>query len=100
MRYRGSKSRLSKYLVPIIQNEINTNCSKYYLEPFVGGANISDKYTILNDPNNSWEQSGLKITGDAVWGLTTMFFNDWMYSNGKLIGDVINYKTEKYSKLK
>ena len=48
MRYRGSKSRLSKYLVPIIQNEINTNCSKYYLEPFVGGANIIDKIQCEN----------------------------------------------------
>jgi len=67
---------------------------------FVGGANISDKYTQLDHLINSWEQSGLKITGDAAWGLTTMFLNDWMYSNGKLIGDVISYKTDKYSKLK
>ena len=39
----GSKSRIAKYIVPIIQKYIDdTNC-KYYLEPFVGGANVIDK---------------------------------------------------------
>lgn len=44
----GSKQRLSKYIVPIIQNEINKNGSEYYLEPFVGGANIIDKIQCQN----------------------------------------------------
>ena len=48
MKYMGSKQRLSKYIVPIIQNEINTNGSEYYLEPFVGGANIIDKIQCKN----------------------------------------------------
>lgn len=39
----GSKSRIAKHIVPIIQRYIDeTNC-KYYLEPFVGGANVIDK---------------------------------------------------------
>lgn len=43
MKYMGSKSRIAKYIVPIIQKYIDeTNC-KYYLEPFVGGANVIDK---------------------------------------------------------
>ena len=42
------KSIISKYIVPIIQNEINTNGSEYYLEPFVGGANIIDKIQCKN----------------------------------------------------
>ena len=44
----GSKAKLAKYIVPIIQNEIDTNGSKYYLEPFVGGANIIDKIQCQN----------------------------------------------------
>lgn len=48
MVYKGSKRKLAKYIVPIIQNEINTNGSKYYLEPFVGGANIIDKIQCEN----------------------------------------------------
>ena len=39
----GSKSRVAKYIVPIIQKYINENNIKKYIEPFVGGANIIDK---------------------------------------------------------
>jgi site-specific DNA-adenine methylase len=42
VQYVGSKNRLSKELVPIIQSYIKEN-TKGYLEPFVGGANIIDK---------------------------------------------------------
>lgn len=44
MKYMGSKNRLSKEIVPIIQGYIDgmDNC-KGYLEPFVGGANMIDK---------------------------------------------------------
>ena len=38
----GSKNRLSKNLVPIIQSYIDDGCNGY-LEPFVGGANVIDK---------------------------------------------------------
>lgn len=42
MRYIGSKNRISKELVPVIQSYINENTSQY-IEPFVGGANVIDK---------------------------------------------------------
>lgn len=48
MNYRVSKQKLAKYIVPIIQKEINMHSSKYYLEPFVGGANIIDKIQCQN----------------------------------------------------
>lgn len=37
MKYMGSKSRISKYIVPIIQKYIDENGIKTYIEPFVGG---------------------------------------------------------------
>lgn len=43
MKYMGSKSRIAKHIVPIIQNYINENNIEKYVEPFVGGANIIDK---------------------------------------------------------
>lgn len=43
MNYFGSKSRQSKYIVPIIQRYIDRNNIDTYIEPFVGGANIIDK---------------------------------------------------------
>ena len=39
----GSKSRIAKELVPIIQKIIDTNCITTYVEPFCGGCNIIDK---------------------------------------------------------
>ena len=45
--YMGSKNRLAKDIVPIIQSYIDKGCSGY-LEPFVGGANIIDKIKCEN----------------------------------------------------
>ena len=42
MQYMGSKNRIAKHIVPIIQSYINED-TKGYLEPFVGGANVIDK---------------------------------------------------------
>ena len=47
MKYVGSKNRLAKELVPIIQLYI-TDDIKGYLEPFVGGANMIDKIECNN----------------------------------------------------
>ena len=43
----GSKNRLAKDIVPIIQSYIDKGCGGY-LEPFVGGANIIDKIKCNN----------------------------------------------------
>ncbi|MGL6184779.1 MAG: hypothetical protein ACRC1T_05305 [Clostridium chrysemydis] len=47
MWYVGSKNKLSKELVPVIQSYI-TKDTKGYLEPFVGGANMIDKIKCNN----------------------------------------------------
>lgn len=50
----GSKARISKYIVPLIQNELKENT--VYIEPFAGGMNlmqhIMHKQRIANDINN------------------------------------------------
>ena len=48
IKYMGSKSRIAKYIVPIIQKYIDENKSAFYLEPFVGGANVIDKIKCPN----------------------------------------------------
>lgn len=47
MKYVGSKQRLSKELVPIIESYINEGTT-IYIEPFVGGANMIDKINFNN----------------------------------------------------
>lgn len=43
MKYLGSKSRIAKEIVPIIQKCIDDVKPVAYLEPFVGGGNVIDK---------------------------------------------------------
>jgi len=49
----GSKSRIAKHIVPIIQRYIDENNIKCYIEPFCGGLNVIDKvkceYKIASD---------------------------------------------------
>lgn len=48
MKYIGSKSRIAKYIIPIIQSAIDNNNVQNYLEPFVGGGNVIDKINCVN----------------------------------------------------
>lgn len=41
MKYMGSKNRIAKYILPIMLAEYKNN--QWWVEPFVGGANIIDK---------------------------------------------------------
>lgn len=44
----GSKSRIAKHIVPIIQDCIDMNNIKLYIEPFCGGCNVIDKIECEN----------------------------------------------------
>lgn len=64
MKYMGSKSRISKYIIPIIQQRIKDYNIKTYIEPFCGGCNIIDKI-----------QCDIKIASDNHKYLIEMFKN-------------------------
>ncbi len=53
MKYMGSKSRIKKEILPIIQKVIDDNNITMYIEPFAGGCNVIDsikcKTRIAND---------------------------------------------------
>lgn len=52
----GSKAKITKYIVPIIQQKIDESGARYYVEPFAGGCNVIDKikaeYRIASDKPN------------------------------------------------
>lgn len=48
MRFMGSKAKLAKDIVPILQQIIDKKNIRIYIEPFVGGANIIDKIKCKN----------------------------------------------------
>ena len=43
MKYMGSKSKIAKYIIPIIEEYIDKYNISTYVEPFCGGCNIIDK---------------------------------------------------------
>lgn len=43
MKYMGSKAKVARYIVPIIQDYIDRSGFETYLDPFCGGCNIIDK---------------------------------------------------------
>lgn len=44
---------------------------------FTGGFNIADEYANLVERFGVWKDSGIKVRGEAVWGLTVVFLQMW-----------------------
>lgn len=92
MKYMGSKSRISKHVVPIIQSYIDKNHIENYVEPFVGGCNVIDKICCKNRRGYDTNKYLISL---------------WLHllSGGKLLDEVprklysevrANYQTNKY----
>lgn len=54
---------------------------------FVGGMNIADKYIFGTRRLGSWRDIHLKISGEAVHSLQTVFFTDWYFLTKELPSD-------------
>ncbi len=48
---------------------------------FTGGMNLADEYVNLVNRFGVWKDNAVKITGDAVWGLTVAFLQMWEASD-------------------
>ncbi|MDL2273140.1 cardiolipin synthase [Oscillospiraceae bacterium OttesenSCG-928-G22] len=44
---------------------------------YTGGTNIADEYVNLYEKHGHWKDTGIRLTGDAVWGLTVTFLSMW-----------------------
>ena len=110
MVYMGSKSRIAKHIVPIIQSYIDKNpTNTVYIEPFVGGANVIDKikcplrmgcdlnkYVIalfghLQNGGELYENVSRELYNEARedWKNQSGKFKDWELGN---IGFLASYK--------
>ncbi len=58
---------------------------------YTGGFNLADEYANLVERFGVWKDSGLRLTGDAVWGMTITFLELWTVCAWD---DVIHY--DKY----
>lgn len=70
MNYFGSKSRICKYIVPIIQNAIKDSYTQMYIEPFCGGLNVIDKISCKTKIASDINEYLISLFGYVKWGGT------------------------------
>jgi Phosphatidylserine/phosphatidylglycerophosphate/cardiolipin synthases and related enzymes len=62
---------------------------------FTGGFNIADEYANLIDRFGVWKDNGIRVVGDAVWGLTVTFLQMWEVSSKYEYLDYTKYKPSR-----
>ncbi len=50
---------------------------------YTGGLNLADEYVNRSIRYGHWKDTGVLIKGDAVWNLTLMFLQLWLFSTGE-----------------
>ena len=56
---------------------------------YTGGINIGDEYINRDSKLGHWQDSAIRIEGEAVWSLTLTYLENWNFSNKK---DTIEYE--------
>ncbi len=62
---------------------------------FTGGFNLADEYANIIDRFGVWKDNGIRIEGDAVWGLTVTFLQMWEVSSENEYLDFELYRPTK-----
>ncbi len=66
---------------------------------YTGGFNIADEYANLVSRFGVWKDNGIKVEGDAVWGLTITFLQMWEVCSDEPLLDYSIYRpTKKFPK--
>lgn len=58
---------------------------------YCGGLNIADEYANVKKVFGYWKDTAIKVSGDAVWNQTILFFNNWQVATKKTV-DITKYK--------
>ena len=61
---------------------------------FTGGLNLADEYINEKERFGYWKDSAIKIEGDAVWNLTSLFLSIWDYLNNNVEENYKKYKVK------
>ena len=59
---------------------------------YTGGFNLADEYVNALQRFGHWKDNGLRIEGDAVWGLSALFLEMWGLTTGKPDEDISVFK--------
>ncbi len=61
---------------------------------YTGGFNLADEYANLVNRFGVWKDTGIRVCGEAVWGLTVIFLQMWeVCANDKEHIDYFKYKS-------
>ncbi|MBQ7766053.1 MAG: cardiolipin synthase [Lachnospiraceae bacterium] len=60
---------------------------------YTGGINISDRYANIVSPYGHWKDTGLRLEGDAIYGMQLIFIGMWNASGGHM--NINNFKIPK-----
>jgi len=64
---------------------------------YTGGFNIADEYANLIERFGVWKDAGIRVSGDAVWGMTITFLELWTVCARREVIDYDHYRpTEKF----
>ena len=55
---------------------------------YTGGFNLADEYVNALERFGHWKDNGIRIEGDAVWGLSGLFLEMWGMTTGKPDEDI------------
>lgn len=61
---------------------------------YTGGFNLADEYANLIDRFGVWKDTGIRLEGDAVWGLTVIFWQMWEVCSDKEYVDYQAFKPD------
>ncbi len=86
MKYMGSKNRFAKFLLPIILKDRAS--TQWYVEPFVGGANIIDKVKGKRLGGDSNEYIICLLQGVQQGFIPPDFISELEYQQAQALKDV------------
>lgn len=59
---------------------------------YTGGFNIADEYANMVERFGVWKDNGIRVIGDAVWGMTVLFLQMWEVSSENEFLDFDRYR--------
>lgn len=99
MVYQGSKAKIAKDIVPILQECIDRNKVQIYIEPFVGGANIIDKVNCFYKLDYDINEYLIALLVEAKLDPELKFLpKECSFEHYKEVRDSYNKKDGKFTK--
>ena len=49
---------------------------------YTGGINLGDEYANIYEKHGHWKDTAIRLEGNGVWGLTSIFLEMWEFSKG------------------